>query len=71
MLYLFCRAGYRACTQLCFPTVTMLPVGQLAFIAASQAMSLVGLPGNYNVQLTKAGFFDVQVCCYESGSYCG
>ena len=43
----------------------MLPVGQLAFIAASQAMSLVGLPGNYNVQLTKAGFFDVQVCCYE------
>jgi hypothetical protein len=40
----------------------MLPFGQLAFIAAGQAMSLVGLAGkDYTIQLTKGGFFDVQV----------
>ena len=40
----------------------MLPFGQLAFITAGQAMSLVGLAGkDYNIQLTRSGYFDVQV----------
>ena len=49
--------------------LTTLPVhsvmrgfGQLAFLAAGQAISLSGLPAKYySTQLTKNGFFDVQV----------
>lgn len=41
--------------------------GQLAFLAAGQAISLTGLPTEFRTpQLTRNGFFDVQVseCAY-------
>ncbi|EKM60765.1 uncharacterized protein PHACADRAFT_110455 [Phanerochaete carnosa HHB-10118-sp] len=39
----------------------MRPIGQLAFIAAGQAISLAGLPaGDYSTRSSKNSFFDVQ-----------
>ena len=59
----FRYAAKKAAEARPLPTVAIMrPLSQLAFIAAGQAISLVGLPGrDYAVQMAKSGFFDVQV----------